>query len=492
MSERYDVVVVGGGNAGFSAAHAARAAGASVLLLEKAPAERAGGNTFFTAAAFRLAHGGLDDLLPILRDSDRARAGEIDLAPYPEADFAADLDRLTRGRCDPELGALLVRESGAAVRWLAELGMPFTLLYERQSYAVGGRRRFWGNLSVGVVGEGVGLVERHAAIARDAGVVVRYDAPVTALSWDERGRVAGVVHAAPGGPRAVGAGAVVLAAGGFQSDPRLRAAYLGPGWDHAKVRGTPTNTGEVLHLALAAGAQAAGHWSGCHAVAWDAGAPETGDRERTNLHTKQSYPLGIVVNSEGQRFVDEGADFRNYTYAKYGAEILRQPGAVAYQLFDAKTAPLLRSGEYTDPGVSRHEATTIRDLARAAGIEPAALEATVGEFNAAVGDAAFDPTVRDGRSAGVRPPKSNWAQALDTPPFLAFPVACGITFTFGGLRVDGDGRVVGPAGEPLPGLHAAGEIVGGLFHHNYPGGSGLTAGTILGRRAGTAAADRSA
>jgi tricarballylate dehydrogenase len=265
--------------------------------------------------------------------------------------------------------------------------------------------------------------------------------------------------------------------------------YLGPNWDVAKVRGTPYNTGEGLQLALDAGAQPYGHWSGCHAIQWDAAAPPYGDLELTNLLSKQSYPQAIVVNREGRRFLDEGADFRNYTYAKYGAEILKQPGALAYQLFDAKTTPLLRQDEYTAPGVSRHEASTIRDLAAAIGVDPDALARTVEEFNAAITPDAFNPAIKDGKhTIGLTPPKSNWALPLDTSPYLAFAVTCGITFTFGGVRIDAAARVLDRAGRPIPGLHAAGELVGGLFYHNYPGGSGLTSGMVFGRRAGAAAA----
>lgn len=271
----------------------------------------------------------------------------------------------------------------------------------------------------------------------------------------------------------------------------MRATYLGPNWDIAKVRGTPYNTGDGLRMALEIKAKPQGDWSGCHAVAWDAAAPPAGDLELTNLLTKQSYPLGIVVNADGQRFVDEGADFRNYTYAKYGAEILRQRGALAYQLFDAKTAPLLREDEYTAPGVSRYEADTVRDLAQKMGLDPATLDAMVGEFNEAIQPGEFNPAIKDGKGTeGIEPPKSNWAQPLDTPPFYGFAVTCGITFTFGGLGVDESAQVLSETGPPIPGLMAAGELVGGLFYHNYPGGSGLTSGTVFGRRAGTAAAKR--
>ncbi len=257
------------------------------------------------------------------------------------------------------------------------------------------------------------------------------------------------------------------------------------------MRGTPWNTGDPLFMALDAGAASAGHWSGCHAIAWDAASPLHGDRELTNRFSRQSYPFGLVVNRDGERFVDEGADFRNYTYAKYGAEIMCQPGALAFQLFDATTLPMLATVDYSTATDSRYEAGTVRELAAAAGIDPDGLERTVDSFNAAVGErpAPFVPAVKDGRAAaGIVPPKSNWANRFETPPFVAFAVTCGITFTFGGLQIDPDGRVLDPGGSALPGLYACGEIVGGLFHHNYPGGSGLTSGTVFGRRAGAAAA----
>ncbi len=281
----------------------------------------------------------------------------------------------------------------------------------------------------------------------------------------------------------------MLAAGGFESNPQMRAAHLGPNWDVAKVRGTPHNTGEVLRAALAHGAQAYGHWSGCHAIQWDAGAPPTGDRELTNRYSRQSYPVAIVVNADGERFIDEGADFRNYTYAKYGAEVLRQPQGIAAQIFDANTVQMLRTIDYEAPGATRVDADTLAELAQKLNIDPERFERTVAEFNAAIGPGDFDPTIKDGKGTqGIDPPKSNWALPVEQPPFTAFPITCGITFTFGGVRVDEDARVLDSGGRPLPGLFAAGELVGGLFFHNYPGGTGLTAGAVYGRRAGYAAA----
>jgi tricarballylate dehydrogenase len=264
---------------------------------------------------------------------------------------------------------------------------------------------------------------------------------------------------------------------------------LGAEWRNALVRGNPLNTGEVLDLALAAGAASYGDWGSCHSVAWDAGAaPEGGNRELTNQLTRQSYPLGIVVNKSGQRFVDEGADYRNYTYARYGREILRQPESVAFQLFDKKTRPLLRAEEYDSEPITGAEAQTLVGLAEALGIDTDGLLATVNDFNASLSPDPFNPAVKDNRAARVTPPKSNWAQALDSPPYYGYAVACGITFTFGGLRIDTNGRVLDTVGRAVPGLYAAGELVGGLFSGNYPGGSGLTAGAVFGRRAGYGAA----
>jgi tricarballylate dehydrogenase len=493
VSRDADVIVVGAGNAGLCAAHAAAEQGARVLVLEKAPEEWTGGNSYFTAGAIRTVHGGLEDVLSVVEPVDAERAEATELAPYTQEDYRSDMLRLTEGRCDRELVGLLVDDSRATLGWLAEKGLRLRLMYDRQSYAVDGRHVFWGGLHVGTVDGGEGLIEGHLAAASRAGVEVRHEHAVSGLVERPGGGVGGV-RCRVGDERVeVAAPAVVAAAGGFESDPRMRAAHLGPNWDVAKVRGTPYNTGEVLDAMLTAGALPYGNWSGCHSIAWDAAAPATGDRTLTNRLSRQSYPLGLVVNRRGRRFLDEGADFRNYTYARYGAEILRQPGAIAAQLFDARTLPLLRPDEYEAPGVSRVEAQTPAELADALGFDREGLERTLSEYNAAVTDAPFDPAVKDGkRTRGIDPPKSNWALPLTEPPLLGFPVTCGITFTFGGVRVEQSGRVLDRGGRPILGLYAAGELVGGLFFHNYPGGTGLMSGAVFGRRAGAAAALRAA
>lgn len=479
-AEETDVVVVGGGNAGFSAAHAAAERGRRVLLLEKGEPDQAGGNSYYTAGAFRVAHGGLAEITDLLDHDDR-HAHTV-LPPYPSTEFAADLAKVTGGRTDADLSAALIADSQDVLRWLHGLGLRFRLMYERQAYPdARGRQVFWGGLTVGSTGGGRGLVEQHTAAARAAGVTIRYGVRVTDLVLDG-GRVTGVTW--PGG--GVRAESVVLAAGGFEANPELRATHLGENWRRARVRGTPLNTGDLLVAALAAGAARHGDWSTCHSVAWDAWHPgNESNRALTNQLTRGGYPLGIVVNNRGERFLDEGRDFRNYTYAEYGARVLDQPGGVAFQLFDATTRPMLRTEEYDMPGASVVVGRTLAELAAGAGIDPARLSATVAGFNASVDRAVpLDLAVRDGRRAAADPPKSHWAIPLESPPYYAFPVTCGITFTFGGLRSDTHGRVLDGSGAPLPGLYVCGEMLGGLFSGNYPGGTGLTAGAVFGRRAG--------
>jgi len=305
------------------------------------------------------------------------------------------------------------------------------------------------------------------------------------------GRVAGVRATLRDGETLdIAAGAVVLASGGFEANSEMRARYLGPGWDLAKVRGTRHNMGDGIRMGLEAGAEPYGNWSGCHAVGWDMNAPLYGDLAVGDGFQKHSYPFGIMVNAMGKRFLDEGADFRNYTYATYGREILAQPGQFAWQIFDAKVTHLLRD-EYRIRQVTRVTANSIADLGKKLeGVDAAGLRLTVSEFNAAVQTGVpFSPNVKDGRGTeGLAVAKSNWANTLDTPPYEAYAVTCGITFTFGGLHIDGEGRVLDTAQNPIPGLYAAGELVGGLFYFNYPGGTGLTSGAVFGRIAGKGAA----
>lgn len=483
-----DVIVVGGGNAALTAALAARDRGRSVILLERAPREQAGGNSYYTAGATRIVHDGLDDLRDLVEPDERHDHTEV--PPYTVQDYLDDLAKVTEGRSDPELGRILAKHSADTLRWLHDdHGVRYRLMYERQAYErPDGTYLFWGGLHVGNVGGGEGLIVDELRAAEAAGVDLRYGHHVVDL-LSEDGAVTGVVVERPGGRAELHASSVILASGGFEANAELRREHLGEGWERAKVRGTPFNTGELLTRALELGAAPGGDWQTCHAVQWDAWCEENeSNRELTNRLTRQSYILGIIVNTDGQRFVDEGADFRNYTYAKYGARILEQPDALAFQVFDAQIRPMLRPEEYEMPGIGEVVADSLEELADACGVDRDGFLATVQAFNDSIDRSiTFDPTVKDGRAAPVEPPKSNWAVPIETGPFYAYPVTCGITFTFGGLRTDTHGRVLGEHGEPMAGLFACGEALGGLFSGNYPGGSGLAAGAVFGRRAGSVA-----
>jgi tricarballylate dehydrogenase len=486
---RYGVVVVGGGNAGMSAALAAREQGCRVLLLERAPYPERGGNTAFTGGLMRFAYDSAKVIRELVPDLSDQQAAATDFGAYREEDFFDDMARVTEYRADPDLVEVLVTGSQPAMRWLREQGVRFVPSYGRQAYQVDGRFTFWGGLILEASGGGAGLVEFLEQASTAAGVRRSYGARARELVIRD-GQVRGVRFERDRRMQEVECDAVVLAAGGFQANAAWRTRYLGPGWDLAKVRGTRFDTGDGIAMALAAGASPAGNWSGCHAVAWELNAPEFGDKAIGDLYQKHSYPLGIIVNQHGRRFVDEGADFRNYTYAKYGAEILRQPGQMAWQVFDGKVLGLLRD-EYAIRQVTKVRAGSLAELAqRMDGLDQVAFQHTVAEFNQAVdGQRRFDPNTRDGRrTTGLPVDKTNWAQPLDTPPFEAYAVTCGITFTFGGLRINPAAQVLDDGGEPIPGLAAAGELVGGLFYFNYPGGSGLSAGTVFGRTAGGTAA----
>ncbi len=488
--DQYDIVVVGAGNAGLCAAISGAEYGKKVLILERAPANFRGGNSYFTGGLMRVPYNGLPDIKQLIPDLSEEEERSIEVGQYTADDFYEDILRLGDYRCDADLVNCLVSEAFPTLKWMREKGVRFTLQFGRQAFKVGERYRFWGGAILGTVGGGVGLIDRLFESAQKAGVEVWYEARVDRLLTDHNGAVIGVQVKREGTYHTVRAKGVILASGGFEANPEMRAKYLGKDWDLARVRGTPYNTGDGIRMALEIGAQPYGHWSGCHAVAWDFNAPPSGDRKIGELFQKHSYPLGIIVNKYGQRFVDEGADFRNYTYAKYGAEILKQPGHVAFQIFDSKVIDKLRD-EYRIKEVTKAETQTIEELAEQLEIDKAGLVKTVQEFNNAVQEGEFNPAILDGKSTkGITPPKSNWALPLDTPPFVGFAVTCGITFTYGGLRVNTEAQVLDVDGHPIPGLYACGELVGGLFYSNYPGGSGLTSGAVFGRLAGRTAAQR--
>jgi tricarballylate dehydrogenase len=485
---RCDVLVVGAGNAALCAALAARERAERVVVLERAPEAECGGNSRFTAGAIRTVYSGVGDLKGLIPDLTEEEIARTDYGTYTREQFYDDMARVTQYRGNPDMVELLVERSLETLVWMRGKGVRFLPAYGRQAFKVGDKMRFWGGLTVEAHGGGPGLVAALHAAAGKHGIAILYGTRALELLRDER-RILGV--RARQGVRSLDivATSVILACGGFEANTEWRTRYLGPGWDLAKVRGTRFNTGDGIRMALEAGAMAYGNWSGCHAVAWDRNAPEFGDLSVGDGFQKHSYPLGIMVNATGRRFVDEGADFRNYTYAKYGRVILEQPQQFAWQVFDAKVLAMLRD-EYRIRQVTKARADTIETLApQLEGVDRDAFIAEVAAFNRAVRtDIPFDPSVKDGRGTeGLAVPKSNWANRLDQPPFEAYQITCGITFTFGGLRIDGEGRVIDSEGEPMPGLYAAGELVGGLFYFNYPGGTGLMSGAVFGRLAGQSA-----
>ncbi len=488
--QMWDVIVVGAGNAAFCAALAAREKGASVLMLERAPEDENGGNSRFTAGAIRFAYNGVDDLKKVMPDLTEEEIATTDFGTYTTDQFFDDMFRVTRYRTDPELCEVLVTRSFETIQWMRSLGIRFVPIYGRQAFKIDGKFKFWGGLTVESWGGGPGLIDQQTAIAKAKGIEIRYGTRVTSLLYDGKA-VAGVVFKSGQELGELRAKAVVLASGGFESNTEWRTRYLGPGWELAKTRGTRFNTGDGIRMAIEIGASTAGNWSGCHAVGWDYNAPEFGDLAVGDGFQKHSYPFGIMVNSTGRRFVDEGADFRNYTYAKYGRVILEQPGQFAWQIFDRKVVHLLRD-EYRIKQVTKVSAATIEELAtRLEGVDAQGFLDEIARYNAAVNkDTPFNANVKDGRNTiGLDVPKSNWANTIEDGPFEAYQVGCGITFTFGGLRIDPRTAQVRDTDlVPMPGLYAAGELVGGLFYFNYPGGTGLMSGAVFGRMAGNAAA----
>ncbi|NYT21997.1 FAD-dependent tricarballylate dehydrogenase TcuA [Alcaligenaceae bacterium] len=488
-TDQIDVIVVGAGNAALCAAISAHEAGARVLVLEKASEEERGGNSLFTAGGFRFVHAGIDDVRKdVLVDLSDAEVSQIVLPPLPEDLYHHDLDHVTEGQTDPMLADILIGRSRETMVWMRSHGVRFIPMFGRQSYKIDGKHHFYGGVNIEAVGGGWGLVDSLIKRVEKAGIEIRYGTALRELLQDRSGAVNGVRVMGPDGYEDIPAKAVVLACGGFEANQRMRSAYLGPGWESCRVRGTRHNTGDGIQAALDIGAQAYGGWSSAHAVQWDISAPPFGDRVVLDNFQKHSYPIGIIVNLNGERFVDEGADFRNHTYAKYGREVMKQPKRTAVQVFDAKTIDMVRD-EYRIKQVTKFSADTLEELADGLGIDKENFIRTVNEFNAACQPGEYNPAILDGvKTSGIAPPKSNWALPLDKGPYTGFVVTCGITFTFGGLRINELGAVQDTTESTIPGLYAAGELVGGIFWENYLGGAGLMSGSVFGRLAGASAA----
>ena len=338
ISGEFDVVVVGAGNAGMCAALAARGEGARVLVLEAAPFDERGGNSRFTAGALRFVYNGVEDLLKLC-DLSETELATSDFGTYTQDKYYDDLGRLTDYRSNPDMAELLVTKSQETLLWMRSQGIRFAPMYSRQAFKHEGKFVFWGGLALEAWGGGPGLVEGLFKAAEERQIQIAYEARGEQLIADDDG-VHGVIAKVEGKTTRIPAKAIVLACGGFEANAEMRTRYLGPGWDLAKVRGTRFNTGAGIKMALDIGAMPYGNWSGCHAVGSDYNAPEFGHLAVGDNFQKHSYPFAIIVNADGVRFCDEGADFRNYTYAKYGRLILEQPHQFAWQIFDQQTVHL--------------------------------------------------------------------------------------------------------------------------------------------------------
>ncbi len=490
MTSRHscDIAVIGGGSAALEAAIEAREAGADrVVMLEKAPEEQSGGNARFSHTGFRFVHAGAAELREFLPDVKESRFRRMQIPSYGRDDFLGDLARVTQGRIDPVLAECLVDQSNAAVHWMRAIGVRWE---PEKMTEVDGKLYLPGGHHIHPVGGGPGMLAQLKALALTRGVDIRYRACVRAVHGNDR-RVEGVRVSTPEEEYDLGARAIIVCSGGFQANAEMRARYLGPNADLMKVRGSRHNTGEVLAALLALGAKPSGHWQGAHMSPIDGKAPdvETPVRAdgRGNTMNRYDYQFGITVNALGQRFFDEGEAKHAYTYAKTGRAVLQQPGGVAYQIYDQTGIDLFRHGR--DYPATMVEAPTLEALAKAIGIEPEPFLRTVAEFNKACRtDVAFMPGELDGKcTVGISPRKSHWAEPLTRAPFRAYPITAGVTFTFGGIKVDTQARVISTTDEPIRGLYASGDVIG-LFFHNYPSCTGQTRNVVFSYLAGRNAA----
>lgn len=491
MDKIWDVIIVGSGNAALCAGIAACEKGAKVLMIEKASEDMAGGNTKYTAGAMRFAYETSDDLLPLLATPEDPRILRADFGRYTQQSFSSDLLKFNDKEPLSTEQKTLVSKSYSTLLWLASHGVTFDPIWSRQSFEKAGKIVFWGGLTLAAENEGVGLFNMELRAFKSLGGEIRYRTEFKSLNTSND-IITGVTLTSG---EELKSKAIILACGGFESNATLRSKFLGLEWASAKVRGTPNNTGDGLIAAWDLGAQRYGRFSGCHATPMDYFMKDYGNLsiphgERKN-YRKICYFLGVMLNENGLRFLDEGVDFRNYTYAQFGQAILKEPGKRAWQIFDSKVFDLLYS-EYEFSDAHYEEADSLAELfQKCDGLDSLTAMKTLQEFNRNVAKVInFDPTVLDGlssHSSGVN--KSNWAQKIDTGPFRAYPVTGGITFTYGGLKVSQKAEVLDTQDKPIKGLFACGEIVGGVFYCGYPGGSGLTSGAVFGRLAGSSAAN---
>src|SRR6202790_196682 len=452
-----DVLVVGGGSAALCAALAARHSGASVRLVEQAPATLRGGDTRH-ARNFRLMHDRPEWYVP---------------DAYGEDAFFKDLLRVTHGTTDERLARLLIRGSATIAAWLGDNGVR---LQDPASGAMPYSRR-----TAFFLGGGKAMINALYATAVKLGVVVGYDSEVVSLGFDDpRGCAADIVH--NGSIERVAAKTMVLCAGGHQANLDWLRESFGPSADGFMIRGTPYVTGSVLRLLLDAGVRPVGDPARCHMVAVDARGPKFDGGIVTRI---TAIPHGIVVDRDGRRFHDEGEDARKTHYARWGARIADCPGQIAYLIMDAKG--LSRALPTALPTI---RADTVAALATALGLDPVALQTTIRGFNAAIALAGDVPLIAR-CTTGLTPPKSHAAVALTVPPFAAYPMRPGVTFMHFGVAVDDRLRVVKADGRPTRNVFAAGMIMAAdVLGDGYLAGLGVALSCVFGRLAGEEAAQQ--
>jgi len=457
-SATYDVLVLGGGNAGLCAALSARRAGCSVLVVESAPIHFRGGNSRHTRN-LRCMH---DAPADVLTDA------------YPEDEYWQDLLKVTGGRTNETLARMTIRHTATCRDWMIKHGVRF-------QPSLGGTLHV-SRTNAFFLGGGKALMNAYYRVAEALGVQVLYDTEVMQLNV-EAGRFTSALLKRDGAEHEVRARTVVAAAGGFESNLEWLREAWGPVADNFLIRGTPYNTGRVLKALLAQGATSIGDPTQGHCVAIDARSPKFDGGICTRV---DCVSLGIVVNESAERFYDEGEDFWPKRYAIWGRLVAGQPNQIAYSIIDAKAI-----GKFMPPVYPPYRADSLAELAKLVKLDPAALEHTVARFNAAVHPGTFDHTVLDDCvTEGLTPPKTHWARVLDTPPYFAYPLRPGITFTYLGVVVNERAQVVF-GGEPSPNIFAAGEIMAGnVLGQGYLAGIGMSIGTTFGRIAGEEAARR--
>src|SRR6476659_8728721 len=457
MSSKYDVLVIGGGNAALCAAISARRGGDSVLVLEGAPKFYRGGNTRHTRN-MRCAHDA---------------ATEILTGPYTEEEFWQDLLLVTGGQTDEELARFMIHESKDILNWIVEQGV-------RWQPSLGGTLSL-GRTNSFFLGGGRAMLNALYLTAERLGIDILYDAAVIDLEIAD-GMFLSASLKQGDGCATVSASTLVAAAGGFEANLEWLKQYWGEAADNFLIRGTPYNRGSILKMLLDKGVQEVGDPTQCHAVAIDARAPKF-DGGIITRH--DSVVFGIVVNKHAQRFYDEGEDIWPKRYAIWGRLVASQPDQIAHIIFDATVVTRFMPTLF--PPIA---GVTIAELAGKLELDPAALEKTMTEVNAAVRPGTFDHTILDDcRTEGLTPPKSHWARRIETPPYYAYPVRPGITFTYLGTRVNKQARMLMSDGRPAANMFAAGEIMAGnVLGKGYAAGIGMTIGSVFGRIAGREAA----